>query len=163
MFFQRIVLQSGFVSFWSTITPYLISHTCSCYCDIILILSVFFCDSGSFLSQVELERGKTLHIKALALGDLNKSGQREVFFELNGQLRSVLVKDTAAMKVTVCCLFSSLDWFVSSLKSNYPDTNSTLNHSDMFCECSLFLSRGENNFCHMLKMILLLLSWAFIT
>ncbi|KAG1952162.1 pyruvate carboxylase, mitochondrial, partial [Pimephales promelas] len=48
--------------------------------------------------QVELERGKTLHIKALALGDLNKSGQREVFFELNGQLRSVLVKDAAAMK-----------------------------------------------------------------
>jgi pyruvate carboxylase len=48
---------------------------------------------------VELERGKTLHIKALALGDLNKAGQREVFFELNGQLRSVLVKDTVAMKV----------------------------------------------------------------
>ncbi|KAI5625805.1 pyruvate carboxylase, mitochondrial, partial [Silurus asotus] len=48
--------------------------------------------------QVELERGKTLHIKALALGDLNKAGQREVFFELNGQLRSVLVKDTVAMK-----------------------------------------------------------------
>lgn len=49
--------------------------------------------------QVELERGKTLHIKALALGDLNKAGQREVFFELNGQLRSVLVKDTVALKV----------------------------------------------------------------
>uniref|UniRef100_A0A9J8CUG8 Pyruvate carboxylase n=1 Tax=Cyprinus carpio carpio TaxID=630221 RepID=A0A9J8CUG8_CYPCA len=48
--------------------------------------------------EVELERGKTLHIKALALGDLNKAGQREVFFELNGQLRSVLVKDTMAMK-----------------------------------------------------------------
>ncbi|XP_066462731.1 pyruvate carboxylase, mitochondrial-like [Eleutherodactylus coqui] len=48
--------------------------------------------------EVELERGKTLHIKALALGDLNKAGQREVFFELNGQLRSVLVKDTQAMK-----------------------------------------------------------------
>ncbi|XP_069821355.1 pyruvate carboxylase, mitochondrial [Dendropsophus ebraccatus] len=48
--------------------------------------------------EVELERGKTLHIKALALGDLNKAGQREVFFELNGQLRSVLVKDTKAMK-----------------------------------------------------------------
>ncbi|KAM5137886.1 pyruvate carboxylase, mitochondrial [Mantella aurantiaca] len=48
--------------------------------------------------EVELERGKTLHIKALALGDLNKAGQREVFFELNGQLRSVLVKDTRAMK-----------------------------------------------------------------
>lgn len=51
------------------------------------------------LLQVELERGKILHIKALALGDLNKAGQREVFFELNGQLRSVLVKDTLAMKV----------------------------------------------------------------
>uniref|UniRef100_A0A8C5WCJ8 Pyruvate carboxylase n=1 Tax=Leptobrachium leishanense TaxID=445787 RepID=A0A8C5WCJ8_9ANUR len=49
--------------------------------------------------EVELERGKTLHIKALALGDLNKAGQREVFFELNGQLRSLLVKDTQAMKV----------------------------------------------------------------
>ncbi|XP_075693509.1 pyruvate carboxylase, mitochondrial [Rhinoderma darwinii] len=48
--------------------------------------------------EVELERGKTLHIKALAMGDLNKAGQREVFFELNGQLRSVLVKDTQAMK-----------------------------------------------------------------
>uniref|UniRef100_A0A4W4E5C0 Pyruvate carboxylase n=1 Tax=Electrophorus electricus TaxID=8005 RepID=A0A4W4E5C0_ELEEL len=48
--------------------------------------------------EVELERGKTLHIKALALGDLSKAGQREVFFELNGQLRSVLVKDTVAMK-----------------------------------------------------------------
>ncbi|XP_034425342.1 pyruvate carboxylase, mitochondrial isoform X1 [Hippoglossus hippoglossus] len=48
--------------------------------------------------EVELERGKILHIKALALGDLNKAGQREVFFELNGQLRSVLVKDTLAMK-----------------------------------------------------------------
>ncbi|XP_017348052.2 pyruvate carboxylase a [Ictalurus punctatus] len=48
--------------------------------------------------EVELERGKTLHIKALALGDLNKAGKREVFFELNGQLRSVLVKDTVALK-----------------------------------------------------------------
>uniref|UniRef100_A0A8C8VEV0 Pyruvate carboxylase n=1 Tax=Pelusios castaneus TaxID=367368 RepID=A0A8C8VEV0_9SAUR len=48
--------------------------------------------------EVELERGKTLHIKALALGDLNRAGQREVFFELNGQLRSILVKDTQAMK-----------------------------------------------------------------
>ncbi|XP_010725122.2 pyruvate carboxylase, mitochondrial-like, partial [Meleagris gallopavo] len=49
--------------------------------------------------EVELERGKTLHIKALALGDLNAAGQREVFFELNGQLRSILVRDTQALKV----------------------------------------------------------------
>nr|KAF6466944.1 pyruvate carboxylase [Rousettus aegyptiacus] len=48
--------------------------------------------------EVELERGKTLHIKALAITDLNRTGQRQVFFELNGQLRSILVKDTQAMK-----------------------------------------------------------------
>lgn len=55
--------------------------------------------TGSLHAQVELERGKTLHIKALALGDLNAAGQREVFFELNGQLRSILVRDTQALKV----------------------------------------------------------------
>lgn len=59
---------------------------------------------------MELERGKTLHIKALALGDLNKAGQREVFFELNGQLRSVLVKDTVAMKVRFCLFSFSEIW-----------------------------------------------------
>lgn len=48
---------------------------------------------------MELERGKTLHIKALAISDLNRAGQRQVFFELNGQLRSILVKDAQAMKV----------------------------------------------------------------
>ena len=48
---------------------------------------------------MELERGKTLHLKALAVSDLNWAGQRQVFFELNGQLRSILVKDTQAMKV----------------------------------------------------------------
>uniref|UniRef100_A0A2K5DY51 Pyruvate carboxylase n=1 Tax=Aotus nancymaae TaxID=37293 RepID=A0A2K5DY51_AOTNA len=48
--------------------------------------------------EVELERGKTLHIKALAVSDLNRAGQRQVFFELNGQLRSILVKDTQAIK-----------------------------------------------------------------
>ena len=49
--------------------------------------------------QVEIERGKTLHIATLAKGDLKKSGEREVFFELNGQLRSVFVRDNEAMKV----------------------------------------------------------------
>lgn len=49
--------------------------------------------------QVEIERGKTLHIVVLAKGDLNKQGEREVFFELNGQMRTMLVKDKEAMKV----------------------------------------------------------------
>lgn len=44
--------------------------------------------------EVDLERGKTLHIKALAVSEtLTSKGEREVFFELNGQLRTVLVKD----------------------------------------------------------------------
>lgn len=62
--------------------------------------------------QVELERGKTLHIKALAVSDLNWAGQRQVFFELNGQLRSILVKDTQAMKVELplCRLGGGHGW-----------------------------------------------------
>ena len=49
--------------------------------------------------QVEIERGKTLHVKTLAKGDKNKLGEREVFFELNGHMRSVFVKDEEALKV----------------------------------------------------------------
>ncbi|XP_076057738.1 pyruvate carboxylase isoform X2 [Oratosquilla oratoria] len=47
--------------------------------------------------EVEIEKGKTLHIKTLAMAeDLTPNGEREVFFELNGQLRSVLIRDNAA-------------------------------------------------------------------
>lgn len=49
--------------------------------------------------QVELEKGKTLHIQMLAKGELNAEGQREVFLELNGQLRSHFVRDAEATKV----------------------------------------------------------------
>ncbi|XP_065316262.1 pyruvate carboxylase, mitochondrial-like [Gordionus sp. m RMFG-2023] len=48
--------------------------------------------------EVDLEKGKTLHIKTLAKGDLTKKGEREVFFELNGQLRTVYIKDNSAKK-----------------------------------------------------------------
>lgn len=48
--------------------------------------------------SIEIERGKTLHLKTLAKGDLDSMGRREVFFELNGQLRSVHVRDNEAMK-----------------------------------------------------------------
>lgn len=49
--------------------------------------------------EVTIDRGKTLHIKTLAMAeDLTKNGEREVFFELNGQLRSVLVPDMEASK-----------------------------------------------------------------
>lgn len=49
--------------------------------------------------EVAIAKGKTLHIKTLAMAeDLNKNGEREVFFELNGQLRSVLIRDSEASK-----------------------------------------------------------------
>lgn len=52
--------------------------------------------------EVTIEKGKTLAIKALALAaDLTPNGEREVFFELNGQLRSVFIRDSEASKVSV--------------------------------------------------------------
>lgn len=49
--------------------------------------------------EVAIDKGKTLHIKTLAMAeDLTKNGEREVFFELNGQLRSVLIRDSIASK-----------------------------------------------------------------
>lgn len=49
--------------------------------------------------DVSIEKGKTLAIKTLAVAeDLTKNGEREVFFEMNGQLRSVFIKDKEAVK-----------------------------------------------------------------
>uniref|UniRef100_A0A6M2DLA5 Pyruvate carboxylase n=1 Tax=Xenopsylla cheopis TaxID=163159 RepID=A0A6M2DLA5_XENCH len=50
--------------------------------------------------DVQIEKGKTLGIKTLAMAeDLTPSGEREVFFEMNGQMRSVLIRDKEAVKV----------------------------------------------------------------
>ncbi|MBL4684709.1 MAG: pyruvate carboxylase [Nannocystaceae bacterium] len=46
--------------------------------------------------SVTIERGKTLIVKLTAVGTLDKSGSRTIFFELNGRLRSVKVRDKAA-------------------------------------------------------------------
>ena len=40
-----------------------------------------------------------LNIKPLAMSELNTMGEREVFFEVNGQLRTVYVRDKHAMAV----------------------------------------------------------------
>lgn len=49
--------------------------------------------------EVTIAQGKTLHIKTLAMAeDLTRTGDREVFFELNGQLRSVFIRDKTAAK-----------------------------------------------------------------
>ncbi len=45
---------------------------------------------------VEIERGKTLVVKLLAVGEIRSDGEREVFFELNGQPRSIRVADKKA-------------------------------------------------------------------
>jgi pyruvate carboxylase len=43
--------------------------------------------------SVDLERGVTLVVRFLAVGDPNEQGRRNVFFELNGQPRTVRVID----------------------------------------------------------------------
>jgi len=45
--------------------------------------------------SVELEQGKTLIIKFLAIGDPHPDGRRIVYFELNGQPRTVNVQDAS--------------------------------------------------------------------
>jgi pyruvate carboxylase len=44
---------------------------------------------------IEIERGKTLIVKYLTVGDPHPDGWRTVFFELNGQPRSINVRDRA--------------------------------------------------------------------
>ncbi|KAK4898891.1 pyruvate carboxylase [Elasticomyces elasticus] len=47
--------------------------------------------------SVELERGKVLILKLLAVGPLSEqTGQREVFYEMNGEVRQVTVDDNKA-------------------------------------------------------------------
>ena len=45
---------------------------------------------------VEIDRGKTLIVRLLAVGEPSEDGRRRVFFELNGQPRAVSVDDKSA-------------------------------------------------------------------
>ncbi|EYC27024.1 hypothetical protein Y032_0009g478 [Ancylostoma ceylanicum] len=51
--------------------------------------------------DVEIEKGKTLALQLLAEGKLNSKGEREVFFYLNGQMRSLFIQDKEASKEIV--------------------------------------------------------------
>jgi pyruvate carboxylase len=44
-------------------------------------------------ASIEIERGKTLFVKFLTMGEVREDGTRTVFFELNGQPRAVNVVD----------------------------------------------------------------------
>ena len=56
-----------------------------------------------YFPQVEIEKGKTINIKTLALGDLDANkGTREVFFEVNGYMRTIFVEDKAKSSVSLC-------------------------------------------------------------
>ena len=41
--------------------------------------------------------------------NLTKAGEREVFFEMNGQLRSVMVKDKEAVKVIDTYIYAAIN------------------------------------------------------
>ena len=43
-------------------------------------------------------KGKTLMVKVFAISELRQGGHREVFFELNRQLRSLMIQDKSATK-----------------------------------------------------------------
>jgi pyruvate carboxylase len=48
-------------------------------------------------AAIDIERGKTLIVKFLAVGDPHEDGRRMVFFELNGQPREVVVADKSLL------------------------------------------------------------------
>jgi pyruvate carboxylase len=53
----------------------------------------FFGPDAETENPVEIEPGKTLMVKLLAVGEPHADGKRTVFFELNGQPREVVVAD----------------------------------------------------------------------
>jgi len=46
--------------------------------------------------KVEIEQGKTLVIKLIAIGPLSSNGTKTIYFELNGQPREVTIRDLSA-------------------------------------------------------------------
>ncbi len=47
-------------------------------------------------TTIEIEAGKTLIVRLVAVGKLEKDGTREVYFELNGEGRTITVRDQSA-------------------------------------------------------------------
>lgn len=69
------------------------------YGDLSILPTRFFLSKPEIGEEfnVDLEKGKTLIIKLLAVGPVSeKTGQREVFFEMNGEVRSIPIDDKHA-------------------------------------------------------------------
>ncbi|KAK3068736.1 pyruvate carboxylase, partial [Teratosphaeriaceae sp. CCFEE 6253] len=69
------------------------------YGDLSVLPTKFFLNRPQIGEEfnVELERGKVLILKMLAIGPLSDTtGQREVFYEMNGEVRQVTVDDSKA-------------------------------------------------------------------
>lgn len=62
--------------------------------------------------EIEIEKGKTLMVKLVSIGQAQPDGTRTVYFELNGQSREVIIKDES-IKTTV----------VSRLKADPTNSN----------------------------------------
>ena len=69
------------------------------YGDLSVVPTKFFLNKPQIGEEfnVELEKGKVLILKLLAVGPLSEqTGQREVFYEMNGEVRQVTVDDNKA-------------------------------------------------------------------
>ena len=69
------------------------------YGDLSVLPTRFFLNKPEIGEEfnVELEKGKVLILRLLAVGPLSEqTGQREVFFEMNGEMRQVTVDDSHA-------------------------------------------------------------------
>ncbi len=74
------------------------------YSDLSIIPTRYFLSSPKLNEEIsiEIEQGKTLYIKLVAIGDLStQTGTKEVFFELNGEMRKVTVIDKHAAVETI--------------------------------------------------------------
>lgn len=104
------------------------------YGDLSILPTRYFLEPleiGEELS-VDIETGKTLFVKLLAVGPTDPiSGRREVYFELNGEARVLAVSDKRTrrfreiahrrMHLTICCSLT----FLAVVKTQRPKADSS--------------------------------------
>jgi pyruvate carboxylase len=97
----RSVIERELVSYllYPRVFPELVAHQTKYSDTSVLPTPVFFhgMEPGEEVS-IDIERGKTLIVKFLAVGEAHADGTRTVFFELNGQPREAVVLDRSLGK-----------------------------------------------------------------